>query len=202
METVETGHELSCYGHSVTLIDIDDWRDSRSKRMHFVRHNMSAKLPLDSDFFDFVCTYNFFEHVDNPAIAFSELSEFVKRPAIYIWILAICTRVLGDYMRIERFTCPIHNSYFQNPLLKLNCKSWEYAISAKKSTTLQPLNQWRICQFARLWNESNCDVISFSLSTDFSCLKMIEEFPQAFRGRGLSFEDVTTSNIYVSLRKR
>ena len=65
---------------------------------------------------------------------------------------------------------------------------------------LQPLNGWLIRQYDELWDHSGAELEERKLKTDLSQLKLIQRYPQCFRGRDLRFEDVVTTLIEVTLR--
>ncbi|MFC1667673.1 class I SAM-dependent methyltransferase [Candidatus Omnitrophota bacterium] len=68
-----TGYAFVNYGHDVSLIDIDDWRDKRASNIDFVRSDVCSRLPFDSDSFDIAYSFNTFEHLGNPEAALREL---------------------------------------------------------------------------------------------------------------------------------
>ena len=71
-----------------------------------------------------------------------------------------------------------------------------------KRTSLQPLNRWRLSQFRDLWTRSGCEVMRCDVAwVDASHLRVVTEFPEAFRGRGLAVEDLLAQSITVLLRK-
>jgi hypothetical protein len=73
----------------------------------------------------------------------------------------------------------------------------------RKRTSLQPLNRWRVAQFRDLWNRSGCELLRCDVAwVDVNHLRMVEAFPEAFRGRGLSLEDLLAQSLTVLLRKR
>jgi hypothetical protein len=71
----------------------------------------------------------------------------------------------------------------------------------KPRTKLQSTNGWKMEQFKELWNNERFFVIDYSQIIANSHLKIISQFPQSFSGYNLSFEDVITQAISVTLLK-
>ncbi len=67
---------------------------------------------------------------------------------------------------------------------------------------LQPLNQWRVKQYDDLFLNASCEVVAYKKSSHYSYLKIVREYPKAFAGLGLTYEDVTVHAIKVTLRKK
>lgn len=197
-----TGYMLASYGHCVALNDIEDWRDTRANDIHFLSSDLCDELPLNSGSFDLVYSYNTFEHLDDPGAALSELVRVCKSSCfIYIEFGPLYASPWGLHAhRTFRMPYPqflFSKSFFEDKIKKLGI----YDLG-KKASTLQPMNQWRVSQFRRLWQESGCTVLSSLVLTDHSHLGLIEKFPKAFTGRGLTLEDVTTQALYVTLMKK
>jgi SAM-dependent methyltransferase len=70
-----TGYALASYGHAVTLVDFEDWRDDRVKALPFLQSDLCSHIAMQSETCDLICSYNTFEHLADPAEA---LSEFVR----------------------------------------------------------------------------------------------------------------------------
>jgi len=65
----------------------------------------------------------------------------------------------------------------------------------KSRNELQNLNRWKFQEFAAVWNCAKTEIIASHLISDEKQLNIIVEYPECFRGRGLSFQDVTCSNV-------
>jgi hypothetical protein len=90
-----------------------------------------------------------------------------------------------------------------NQALEAQKKLEEFGLHdlGREMSTVQPLNQWKAAEFKQLWDSKNCRVLSYKETIDSSHLDMVERFPQAFRGRGLSMEDLTISGLFVLIEK-
>ncbi|MGH9460279.1 MAG: class I SAM-dependent methyltransferase [Vicinamibacteria bacterium] len=196
-----TGLALSGYGHCVTLLDAEDWRDDRVKRLPFAKADLCGRLPFNSESFDLVYSFNTLEHASDPAAALGELRRVCKKGGL----------VFSDFGPLYWSPWGLHayrslhmpypqylfsDSFIENKLAELGIFDL-----GKKRTELQPLNKWRVHEFRRLWGDSGYDVITLMESKEREHLGVIKAFSRAFSGRGLTFDDVATKNIRVVLRR-
>ena len=72
------GALLATAGHDVTLCDLEDWRSGRAKALKFVAADGCGGLPLKPNEFDFVCSFNAFEHFVDPQVAYKEVFRVTK----------------------------------------------------------------------------------------------------------------------------
>jgi hypothetical protein len=70
-----------------------------------------------------------------------------------------------------------------------------------KRTELQYMNKWKPSDFDALWLGAACSVHSAATLQDEEHLGLVLRYPAAFKGRGLSFADLTTSSISITLMK-
>ncbi len=73
------GYLLSCYGHSVYLSDMEDWRAPQAQQLEFLQTEIEAGLIWPDEYFDFIYSYNTFEHLKDPKTALTELLRVTKR---------------------------------------------------------------------------------------------------------------------------
>jgi SAM-dependent methyltransferase len=196
------GFILYSYNHYVTLNDIEDWRDYRAKKIPFVQSDICQSLNIDSNSFDLVCSYNGFEHLEDPTGALDEVIRVCKKGGlIYLEFGPLYASPWGMHVyRTVKMPYPqflFSESFLKNKLDELGI----YDLGLKRSD-LQPLNKWRLNQFIQLWRNCDCDIVKSSLLTDVSCLELIRRFPEAFYNRDLTYEDVTTQAIIITLKKR
>lgn len=192
---------LSGFGHDLTLVDIDDWRDERARALYFQQANLGQPLPLDDAQFDLVYSYNTFEHLPDPTLAFAEVVRLCKPGGqIYLKFGPLYASAWGLHayqtLPIPYLQYLFSETFVQNRLAEIGI----YDLGGERDV-LQPLNRWRLEQFQALWNNSGCIVHDFDVNEELTHLSLVERFPQAFRGRGLTFEDVTTKSVRVRLEK-
>ena len=196
-----TGALLHGYAHAVTLTDMDDWRDQRAKSLPIVIGRLEAGLPLEASSFDLIYSYNTLEHVADPAAAHQELLRLCRSGGLIHYDFApLFASPHGLHAWTLRMPYPQYlfsDAFLERKLLELGNPDLP-----NLRTTLQPLNRWRAAQFVRLWEEFPCKIVQMELISDFDGLRVIRQFPEAFRGRSLTFQDVTCVAIRATLRKR
>ena len=197
-----TGYLLHCYGHRVVLTDLADWRDGRARRVPFVQADLCGGLPLRADYYDLVCSFNALEHVADPEAAFDELIRVCKPGGtVHLKFGPLYPSAWGLH---AYKTIPIPWVQYLFPARDIEARLQEVGIRdlGTEREELQPLNQWHLAQFRRLWERSGCEVLDESTHEDLSNLWIIRRYPDAFSGRGLTFEDVVTKSVRVMLRRK
>lgn len=197
------GYILRTFGHSVALTDLNDWRQNKAKDITFVKSDLNTKLSLNSESFDFVFSYNTFEHVNNPQVAFNELMRVCKKEGhIYLDFGPLYASPWGLHA-FETLRIPYPQYLFSEDFIKYKLKKLGIFDLGRKLTDLQPLNKLRIKDFMNMCSNAQCEVISFSkYIIENSHLNIIMKYPKAFTGRGLGFDDVTVEEIAISIRKK
>jgi hypothetical protein len=66
---------------------------------------------------------------------------------------------------------------------------------------LQPLNRWRLADFAALGTGPDRELVGWRLREELDELRTVLRHPQAFRGRGLTFADLSTKTVQLVLRR-
>lgn len=196
-----TGAALAGFGHEVVLHDLEDWRDERARGLPFVAADLADRLPLEPDGFDLIFCYNAFEHISDPGAALTELVR-VCRPGGRIVIefgpLHASAWGLHAY-RTVRFPYP--QFLFSEAFLSEKFRSMGLWDLGKPMDALQPLNGWRVSQFDRLWAESGCVVVKNRRTIRPDHLGLVETYPLAFSGRGLTRDDLVVHALAVVLQK-
>jgi SAM-dependent methyltransferase len=195
------GAALTTFGHEVTLVDQEDWRDERARSISLKLADCSKKLPFGDASFDLVCSYNSFEHFPDPTVALSEMVRVVRPGGwIYTEFAPLYTGPWGLHAyRTLRMPYPqflFSEQFVQRKLDELGI--WDLG---KKRTTLQYLNRWRVQQFEELWRRTDCQIVTRNLSTDESGLSLVIRFPESFRERGLTTEDIVAFGYSLAIRR-
>lgn len=195
------GVALQSFGHRVTLTDVEDWRDARARELPFALADGCARLPFGDGSFCLVCSYNAFEHVDNPAWALAEAVR-VTRPGGLIFLeFGPLYRSAWGLHAYRTLRMPYPQFLFSEAFIARRLEELGIWDLGKKRTQLQPMNRWSLAQFKALWAASGCHVVKEVLGKERAGLELLPEFPEAFRGRGLTWEDLVTSWIAVTLQK-
>ena len=195
------GERLAAAGHRCELVDVEDWRDERAKGVPFRRVDSCAGLPFPDGEFDLVYSFNAFEHLLDPAAAFAEILR-VLRPggSVYLSFNPLFCSPWGLHA-YHTLNMPYPQFLFSEPFLGRLLAGHGIVDLGKARTELQPLNRWKPAQYRALWRRPACRIVSETVARDFSASSIIREYPESFRGLGLTPDDVTASGIVVLLRK-
>jgi len=189
-------------GHDVTLCDLEDWRTNSAKGLRFIAADCCVGLPRHADEFDLVCSFNSFEHFVDPSRAFAEMLR-VTAPGGLIYLdfgpLYCSPWGLHAYRSLRM---PYPQFLFSPTFTSAKLKKLGVFDLGKSRNELQNLNRWKFQEFAAVWNCAKTEIIASHLISDEKQLNIIVEYPECFRGRGLSFQDVTCSNVIIVLKKR
>jgi len=193
---------IHSYGHDIDLVDFEDWRDDRAKPLPFYNLPLEDLSPIQSEQYDFICSFNSFEHVVDPAAALDELIRICKPGGkIYLDFGPLYRGPWGLHAyRTLKMPYPqflFSEAYIQTKLNELGINDL-----GRDSDQLQPLNKWRYADFVTLWENNpkvECNFQNRMRNEQY--LSIILRYSRAFQGRGLSYIDLTTQGIQVLLRK-
>lgn len=196
-----TGYMLSTFPHQVDLMDMDDWRDSRVKDLNFIRCLLTEDVPVADDVYDFIFSYNTFEHLFNPQKALQELLRICKTGGyIYLEFAPLYYSPWGLHAH-HALNMPFPHYFFtENFYLKKIREIGNFDIG-RSMDTLQPVNKWKLSQYDQLFQDSGAEIIHYEKRRHFTTLKFIQRFPEAFGGMNLTYDDVTVHMIRILLRK-
>lgn len=195
------GKQLATFGHDVTLVDMEDWRHERCRDLKFVASPLEQELPLPKASFDLVFSYNTFEHVNDPRMALGRLAELLAPGGmVFLEFGPLINSAMGlhAYRAVPILYCQF---LFDEALLMEKIKEIGIRDLGTVRTELQPMNRWWARQFAELWQTCGLKVQTAERLPRYIGLTNILRFPQSFRGRGLSWDEVTTAGWRVCLVK-
>jgi SAM-dependent methyltransferase len=196
-----TGAAMASFGHEVVLLDMEDWRDARAKALAFKTHDLAGPLAYPDDSFDLVFSYNAFEHIPDPEFVLQEISRITcPGGAIYLDFDPLYASAWGLHAW-RTLRMPYPQFLFAEDLLTERLKELGMYDLGRKMLSLQPLNRWRVEQFRDLWRRSGCTVELLHEPRDERFIEIVERYPTAFQGRGLTVDDLTIHGIQVLLRK-
>lgn len=195
-----SGTALSIYGHQITLLDYQDWRDSRAHGQNFIQADLGKSIALPNSSYDFIFSFNAFEHIPDPALAMNEMVR-VLRPGGFIWLdfNPLYASPLG--LHAFSFKMPYPQFLFSDDIIQSKLKTMGLHDLGHEMEELQPLNRWRPQQFRYLWHRGDCSVIDYYETTDFSHLDLVLKYPLAFQGRNLCLDDLTVAGMRIVLQK-
>ena len=195
------GRLLQVYGYEVVIVDIEDWRDARARSVPFTRASVCSGLPFADESFDFVYSYNSFEHFSSPENAFSEIMR-VCRPSghVYLSFGPLYSSPWGLHA-YRTLLMPYPQFLFSERFLEEKLEVLGISDLGRTSTELQHVNRWKVREFESLWNKPGLEVVRQVNRLNEKHLDVILDHPRAFRGRGLSYEDVVTYGLSVLLTR-
>jgi SAM-dependent methyltransferase len=196
-----TGVLLTSFGHRVTLSDMEDWRDPRARTLTFIEEVLEAGLPLPDAAFDLVYSFNSFEHFQDPAKCFRELTRLCRPGGIMHLDFGPLYPSAWGLHAYSSLKMPYPQYLFSQAFLEQKLGELGIWDLGRRLDQLQPLNEWRVDDFLKLWKTDSWTTIHLCTGGPHEYLTLVEEYPEAFRGRGLSVEDLTTQWIRVTLRR-
>lgn len=194
------GTIIAQYDHKVMLMDKEDWRDPRARTLPFFQADLRDRLPCKENSFEFICSFNTFEHLLDPNFALNELVCMCKPGGcIYLEFGPLFWSPFGLHA-FETISIPYLQILFSEQFFRNKLRQLGITDLGRQCQELQPCNQWKVQQFEQLWEGCGCEVAVVEKMTTDEGLHLVHEFPAAFRGRGLSYEDITVSAFRVILR--
>lgn len=170
----------------------------RQGQAHFSLMDATS-LGFTDDAFDYVYSYNTFEHIPDPEKALMEMWR-VTRPGGYIYLEfgPIYYTAKGAH-QYDTISVPFCECLFTDDLLA------EYA--AANGIPLQPfewMNRWRVSQYRALWHhfEDRLERLVYREVYNPDHLELIVRYPSCFNSKTPVFDDLLVSNMEVFFRKR
>lgn len=196
------GKILADYGHQVIQHDLEDWRDNRAKHLSFIQADLAHKLPIADQQYDLIFSFNSFEHIPDPEFALKEISRVARCGAIiYLKFGPLYNSPWGLHA-YKTIYMPYPQFLFSEEFYMKKLKELGIQDLGKDMEDLQPLNKWYYKDFEAIWSKFNLQVLRKDRGQDFSHLNLILKYPDAFRGRELTIDEVTTQWIQVVLEKK
>jgi SAM-dependent methyltransferase len=158
----------------------------------------AARLGFRDESFDFVFSFNSFEHFPDPEVVLSEALR-VLRPGGYLYLdfgpLWLSPKGAHQFQTIS---VPYVECLFTKDLLS------EYA--AANDIRLMDyfwMNEWPLSRYRRLWAQyaGQMERIVYYETYNADHVGLIERYPTCFRNKTETFDDLIVSNIEVLFRK-
>ena len=195
------GSLFAAAGHDVDLCDLEDWRTPSAKALKFQTADCCVELPYPANTFDVVSSFNSMEHMADPRAALDEMVR-VTRPDGLIYLdfgpLYCSPWGLHAYRSLKM---PYPQFLFSDDFIAEKLRQLGISDLGTERSELQYVNKWRPLQFSELWSVPTLSCVDLHSGLVRDHLELIRSYPEAFRGRGLSFEDVICDHVTVAMRK-
>ncbi|MBI5361207.1 MAG: class I SAM-dependent methyltransferase [Planctomycetes bacterium] len=149
--------------------------------------------------FDFVFSYNSFEHFPRPDKALLEAARVVREGGyIYLFFGPLYMSPLGLHA-YKTITVPYCQFLFPGEMLK------EFAAAGNlRHIEFEQLNYWSLEDYRRLWKRFSGRLrkVKYGEGADLSHLNLIEKYPSCFRNKTKCFDNLIISTIEVLFKKR
>lgn len=193
--------QLAILGVDATLTDLRDWRDERAMHLPFQACDLCTDSRLPGADYDLVFSYNAFEHFPDPASALQRMISVAKPGAYLLFEFGPLYAGPWGLHAYRMLPMPYPQFLFDETFWRKNILATGVRDLGQDLDDLQPLNRWTASKFDKLWLESNCEVVLSRKYITEEHIDLVLQYPEAFRGRGLTFEDLTTQGLLVLLRK-
>lgn len=158
----------------------------------------AAHLQFEKESFDFVFSYDAFEHLVDPELVLQEAIRVVK-PGGYIYLefgpLYMSPMGLHAY---DSITVPYCQFLFQNKLL--NDFTNENGL---KPIDFDQINGWSLDDYRKLWNYHShiLERIMYYEERNLFHLNLIMAYPSCFKSKTKNFDNLLVSKIKVLFKK-
>lgn len=193
---------LQKHGKTCTAIDFfDGGFDDRASGSGVVFHKMdAAEMQFDDSQYDFVFSYNAFEHFPKPDKVIAE-SLRVLKPGGLLY-MEFSPLYMSSYGLHAYKSIPI--PYCQHLFEESDMEKFiqEHKLDPVNFTT--HVNRWTIDQFRKLWNrhEGEMDTIEYLEIKNYFDLHLIWKYPFCFKSKTTNFNNFTVCGIKALFQKK
>lgn len=191
---------LSTFGHIVDLADEADWRSRMAKAINLQTCDITDGLPFEDCHFDLVVSYNSFEHFPDPTKAFAEAMRVSKQGGLLHFEFGPLFASSWGLHAYRSLFMPYAQFLFSDNFINDRLNELGIEDLGSKRSKLQYVNKWRFSDCEKLWQHERCDLLECKWGEDSANLQLVEQFPEAFQGRGLKVVDLIRSSSFVTLR--
>lgn len=161
-----------------------------------------CQLPFESESFDLAFSYNSFEHFHQPRKALLEMLRVLRPNGIlYLDFGPIYYAPKGLHLYNKVFI-PYCQLLFEFKTLEEYCLA--HNLGAPKFNIGKGLSGWSIGQYRNLWNEINqlASIDQYYENPTYAGLKLVEKYPEYFKGKFESIDDLIITQIQIKLKKK
>ncbi len=159
----------------------------------------SAALAFEDERFEFVFSYDAFEHFPSPYETLQETLRVLKKGGYcYLFFGPLYMSPLGLHA-YRSITVPYCQFLFSRP--QLDAYVEQHGLSP---INYAQLNEWQLADFRRLWQGVDHDIhiINYEETVDLQHINLIKKYPAIFKQYSSSFDEFIVSSIGLFLQKK
>ena len=191
---------LSEKGKKATAIDkTSEGFDERALQQGVEFFQMdAANLKFDDESFDFVFSYDSFEHFEKPDLVLRELTRVVKKGGyIFLSFGPLYYSPFGEHA-YYLITVPYCQILFSKALLNDFTNQ-----NGLPSIDFNHVNGWSLDDYENLWNQYDkiLKKIKHDKFYNLEYLNLIREYPSCFKGKSKNFNNFIVSSIDILFKR-
>lgn len=187
-------------GKKVTAIDkTNEGIDERALHQGVKFYQMDASnLKFEDESFDFVFSYDSFEHFENPEQVLNEATRVVKKGGyIFLSFGPLYYSPFGEHAYYS-ITVPYCQMLFPKDLLN--------DFTAQNGLTtidFNHVNGWSLDDYENLWKKNNnmLRILRYDKFYNLKHLNLIREYTSCFKSKSNNFDNFIVSTIEIFFRK-
>lgn len=193
-------YALNSYGKDTTAIDIkSEGFDQRAlnKGTKLIQMD-AAEMQFENESFDFVFSFDTFEHFSNPEDVIKEVIRVLKIGGyLYLLFEPLYMSPFGEHA-YRSITVPYCQFLFPKNVINDFTKKHNL-----DKIDFNHVNGWPLEKYRALWKkyESRLEIIKYSEKYDLRHLKLIRKYPSCFKSKTNYFDNLIVSSIEVLFRK-
>ncbi|HKZ17211.1 MAG TPA: class I SAM-dependent methyltransferase [Geobacteraceae bacterium] len=158
----------------------------------------ASEMQFENESFDFVFSYDAFEHFAQPERVLQEMTRVVRKGGhIYLAFGPLYMSPFGEHASLS-ITVPYCQFLFRKSLVNDFTSQ-----KGLKVIDFDHVNGWSLEDYRKLWNAHSgiLEVLRYYEGYDLSHLDLIRRYPSCFRSKTDCFENLIVSTIEVLFRK-
>lgn len=202
--------ELGCYdamvsaelqkgGKEATAIDIRDWLADEAKEAGVKHYVMNChQMEFNDNSFDFIFSYDSFEHFSNPELVLKEAHRVLKKGGYLYLSFGNCYHSakalhINDIINIPYVHLLFNKETLNNYVNENNLHSISYEF----------INNWTNKQFKVLWEnyKGKLQMIKYQEFLNLNNLEIISDYPSCFKSKTNDFNDLIVNDFKILFKK-
>lgn len=192
---------INSYGKNATAIDIkSEGFDERAvnKGVKLIQMD-AADMKFENESFDFIFSYDTFEHFSDPEKVLKEVIRILKKGGyLYLLFEPLYMSPFGEHA-YRSITVPYCQFLFDKKIINDFTQNHNL-----EQIDFNHVNGWPLEQYRNLWKkyESSLEIIKYSEKYDLRYLNLIREYPSCFKSKTDYFDNLIVSSIEILFKKK